>query len=41
MGEESAFAFAIENNIEAFFIVKTDQGFEERMTPGFNHYLVQ
>lgn len=41
MGEESAFTFALENNIEAFFIVKTEMGFEERMTPGFNHYLVQ
>ncbi|WP_286238664.1 FAD:protein FMN transferase [Neptuniibacter halophilus] len=41
MGPERAEAFAIEQGISAFFIVKADQGFTERMTPGFKQFLVQ
>ncbi|WP_415891332.1 FAD:protein FMN transferase [Neptuniibacter sp. SY11_33] len=41
MGEEKAQIFAHENGIEAFFIIKTESGFVEKMTPGFKQYLVQ
>lgn len=35
MGEEKAPAFAIAHNIAAYFIVSTDNGFKEIMTPAF------
>ncbi len=41
MGEESAYAFAVKHNIDAFFIVKSDQNFIEKMTPGFETRLVK
>ncbi|EAR60598.1 Thiamine biosynthesis lipoprotein ApbE [Oceanospirillum sp. MED92] len=41
MGAEDGYKFAQAHNIDAFFIVKNAQGFEEIMTPGFNNYLVR
>lgn len=41
MGPDEGVAFAKEQSIDAFFIVKSDQGFKEVMTPGFNDYLVK
>ena len=41
MGEQRAYAFALANDIDAYFIAKTDSGFEELMTPGFKARLAQ
>lgn len=41
MGAEKAEPFAIEQGVEALLIVKTDSGFREIMTPGFDQFLVQ
>jgi thiamine biosynthesis lipoprotein len=41
MGPEKAKAFAESESVEALFIVKSENGFEEFMTSGFNKYLVQ
>ncbi len=41
MGEERAYDFAVKNKIDAFFIVKSNQGFQEYMTPGFEQRLVK
>ncbi|WP_372741943.1 FAD:protein FMN transferase [Neptunomonas sp.] len=41
MGEDRAYDFAVKNNIDAFFIVKSDQYFIEKMTPGFEKRLVK
>ena len=41
MGEERAYAFAVKHNIDAFFIVKSNQDFIEKMTPGFDKRLVK
>ncbi len=41
MGTERAMAFAVEQQVEAFLITKTDNGFSEQMTPGFKQYLVE
>lgn len=41
MGEERAYEFAVKNKIDAFFIVKSDEGFKEYMTPGFDKRLVK
>ena len=41
MGPERAILFAEEQHIKAFFIIKTDNGFDERMTSGFSKYLVK
>jgi len=35
MGEEQGYNFALKHNIEAFFIVKGEQGFISRATPAF------
>jgi len=39
MGAEKGYAFAVEQGIEAYFIVKAEEGFRIRMTPGFNKFL--
>jgi len=39
MGEEQAMAFAEENDLAAFLIVKTDDGFEQQSTVKFVQYL--
>ncbi|MDO6444209.1 FAD:protein FMN transferase [Colwellia sp. 1_MG-2023] len=39
MGEEKALAFAEQNNLAAYFIVKTDNGFVEQSTVKFIPYL--
>ncbi|MCV6590048.1 MAG: FAD:protein FMN transferase [Marinobacterium sp.] len=39
MGEEKGYAFATAQGIEAYFIVKTADGFRVRMTPGFNQFI--
>ncbi len=39
MGDEAGYAFAIAQGIEAYFIVKADDGFKVRMTPGFSKFL--
>ncbi|WP_255611685.1 FAD:protein FMN transferase [Marinobacterium arenosum] len=39
MGEERGYAFALEQGLDAYFIVKAADGFETRYTPGFNNYL--
>lgn len=41
MGPERGYEFAVAQGIHALFIVKTDQGFVERQTPGFDQYIVQ
>lgn len=41
MGEEHAYDFAVKHHIDAFFIVKSDLGFIEKMTPGFETRLVK
>ena len=41
MGPEVGYEFATAQNIDALFIVKTDQGFMEKETPGFKRYKVQ
>ncbi|MFW1677809.1 FAD:protein FMN transferase [Pontibacter sp. JAM-7] len=41
MGPDKGMAFANEQGIKIFMLVKTDTGFEERMSPGFEQYLVQ
>jgi thiamine biosynthesis lipoprotein len=41
MGEERAYEFAVKHNIDAFFIVKSNQDFIEKMTPGFDKRLVK
>lgn len=41
MGEERAYAYAMKNSVQAFFISKSDTGFAERMTPGFRKYIAQ
>ena len=41
MGVDKAYQYAIENNIEAFFITKGKAGFEETITPGFKNRIVQ
>lgn len=41
MGPEKAKAFAESEAVEALFIIKSENGFEEFMTSGFNEYLVQ
>ncbi|MCP4596311.1 FAD:protein FMN transferase [Neptuniibacter sp.] len=40
MGPEKALEFAEAEDVEAFLLVKGEQGFEELMTSGFNRYLV-
>jgi len=39
MGMEQGMAFAIENDIAALFIVKTENGFDEQFTVKFKQYL--
>ena len=39
MGEEEGYNFAIEHEIDAFFLVKSGDGFETRHTPGFSQYM--
>lgn len=41
MGEDRAYAYAMKNSVHAFFISKADNGFVERMTPGFRKYIAQ
>lgn len=41
MGEEHAYDFAVKHNIDAFFIVKSDLDFFEKMTPGFDKRLLK
>jgi len=40
MGPERGQSFAEKHNINALFIIKTDTGFEERMTSDFSNFLV-
>jgi FAD:protein FMN transferase len=39
MGDERGYQYAVDNGIAAFFIVKSETGFVERMTPQFEQYL--
>ncbi|WP_019026287.1 FAD:protein FMN transferase [Colwellia piezophila] len=39
MGMEKGMAFAVENNVAALFIAKTENGFDERFTVKFKQYL--
>ena len=41
MGYDKALAYAESIEVEAFFILKTEQGFTEKMTSGFTTYLIQ
>ncbi|MBT3146257.1 FAD:protein FMN transferase [Neptunomonas phycophila] len=41
MGEEKAMAYAKAHKVDAFFIVKSQNGFKEMMTPGFEARLVK
>ncbi|SIS76325.1 FAD:protein FMN transferase [Neptunomonas antarctica] len=40
MGDTVAYDYAVKHNIDALFIVKSEQGFIEKMTPGFDKRLV-
>ncbi len=39
MGDERGYQYAVDNQVAAFFIVKSENGFVERMTPQFEQYL--
>ena len=39
MGDEAGYKFAVQQGIEAYFIVKAEEGFKIRMTPGFSKFL--
>lgn len=41
LGPEKAETYAEEQGVEALLIIKSDEGFIEKMTPGFKHYLVE
>lgn len=41
MGPDRAEKFALQQEVEALLIIKTDTGFTEKMTPGFSKFLVQ
>ncbi|WP_290699304.1 FAD:protein FMN transferase [Amphritea sp.] len=41
LGPDKAEAYAEQQGVEALMIVKSDTGFTEKMTPGFNNYLVE
>ena len=41
MGYERAQALAIRDNIPAYFIIRTDDGFETHQTPAFSSYVTQ
>ncbi|MBU2955314.1 FAD:protein FMN transferase [Marinobacter sp. F3R08] len=41
MGFQPAYALAVRENIPAYFIVRTDQGFETHQTPAFSSYVTQ
>ena len=41
MGPDNGYEFAVDQKIDALFIVKTDQGFVEKETSGFKRYKVQ
>ena len=41
MGEDKAYEYALANDIDAMFIVKSSEGFVEKQTPGFSRYLVE
>ena len=36
LGPEKGYATALENGLDAYFIVRTDTGAQEESTPGFN-----
>ena len=39
LGEQAGYAFAVEQGIAAFFIIKQGDGFVEKTTPAFENYL--
>ncbi len=39
MGDERGYQYALDHQIAAFFIIKSEAGFVERMTPQFEQYL--
>jgi len=41
LGPEKAEAYAEDQGVEALLIIKADEGFIEKMTPGFKDYLVE
>ncbi|WP_379910871.1 FAD:protein FMN transferase [Marinobacterium aestuariivivens] len=41
LGDERGYQYAVDNGVAAFFIVKSEQGFVERMTPAFEPYLTE
>lgn len=41
MGVDKAYEYAINHNIDAFFITKNASGFDEKMTPGFSGRIVK
>jgi thiamine biosynthesis lipoprotein len=41
MGYERANELAVRENIPAYFIVRTDEGFETHQTPAFSSYVTQ
>jgi thiamine biosynthesis lipoprotein len=41
MGYERANALAVRENIPAYFIVRTDEGFDMHQTPAFSSYITQ
>jgi len=41
LGPEKGYQYAVDHGVEALFITKSDAGFEESMTPGFEKYLLK
>ncbi len=41
MGFERGYALALEENIPAYFIIRTENGFESHQTPAFSSYVTQ
>ncbi|MGP4844304.1 FAD:protein FMN transferase [Marinobacter sp. 1Y8] len=41
MGENRGYEFAVRHDIAAYFIYRSDEGFETRYTPAFSSYLMQ
>jgi thiamine biosynthesis lipoprotein len=41
MGYEQANELAVRENIPAYFIVRTEEGFETHQTPAFSSYVTQ
>lgn len=41
LGAEEAYGLALKEQLAAYFVVRTDTGFEERTTPAFNTFMIK